>query len=91
MYSTSQMKAYVMLQAPAWGLRVRMLRVIERSPATTDGVGVDVITVRAWMLCVNGWSRGGRYYGSGMDAISIISRTTAYKKPPSNKASMPEP
>ena len=23
---------------------------------------MDVITVPAWMLCINGWSRGGRYY-----------------------------
>ena len=30
---------------------------------------MDVITVPAWMLCVNGWGRGGRYYGSGMDAL----------------------
>ena len=30
---------------------------------------MDVITVPAWMLCVSGWGRGGRYYGSGMDAL----------------------
>ena len=30
---------------------------------------VDVITVPAGMLCVNGWGRGGRYYGSGRDAL----------------------
>ena len=30
---------------------------------------MEVITVPAWMLCVNGWGRGGRYYGSGMDAL----------------------
>ena len=31
--------------------------------AFLDRVGVEVITVRAWMLCVNGWGRSGRYYG----------------------------
>ena len=30
---------------------------------------MDVITVPAWMLCVNGWSRGEGYYASGMDAL----------------------
>ena len=30
---------------------------------------MDVITAPAWMLCVNGWGRGGRHYGSGMDAL----------------------
>ena len=30
---------------------------------------MDVITVSAWMLCLNGWSWGGRYHGSGMDAV----------------------
>ena len=30
---------------------------------------MDVITVPAWMLCVNGWGRGGRYCGSIMDSL----------------------
>ena len=32
---------------------------------------MDVATVRAWMLCVNGWGRSGRSYGAGMDALAI--------------------
>ena len=46
-----------------------LLRFRHGCSALTDGVGVDVITVPAWMLCVNGWGRGGHYYGSGMDAL----------------------
>ena len=37
--------------------------------AGTDGVGVDVIMVGPWMLCGNGWGRGGRYHGWAMDAL----------------------
>ena len=48
---------------------VRRVAYHKSSSLGTDGVGVDVIMVPAWMLCVNGWGRGGHYYGYGMDAL----------------------
>ena len=33
------------------------------------GFWVCLVEIFAWMLCINEWGRGGRYYGSGMDAL----------------------
>ena len=46
-----------MESVPAWMLCMK------------DGVGLDFISVPAWMLCASGWGRSGRYHGPGMDAL----------------------